>query len=152
MGSPDRAGRGLVYAILIHPIPRGLFSCIFEYVWTQPPKNAFCRPQQTRTTSTDGPLTLQAGPRYPRGRACPVGWPSAAPVPVDAGHPVLGGSCRRALLLPPCGDTAIQAWFLRAAATAQSHTRSRVMLLEIPQNIVILTGRYGSPNPHTAPE
>ena len=71
------------------------------YAWTQPPKNAFCRPQETRTTNTDGPPTLQAGSRHPRGRACPMGWPSAAPVPVDAGHPVWG-------VVPPCGDAPIQ--------------------------------------------
>ena len=78
----------------VHPIPRSLFTC--NFVWVDatpenPAKIAFCRPPKTRTTCTDGPPTLQAGPRYPRGRACPVGWPSAAPVSVDAGHPVWGG-------------------------------------------------------------
>ena len=58
------------------------------YGWTQPPKNAFCRPPETRTTGTDCLPMLQAGLRYLRGRACPVGWPSAAPIPVDAGLPV----------------------------------------------------------------
>ena len=68
----------------VHPIPPSLFTC--NFVWgaqprAQPPKNAFLRPPETRTTVTDCPPTLQAGPRYPRGRACPVGWPSAAPIP-----------------------------------------------------------------------
>ena len=61
------------------------------YGWSQPPKNAFVRPPETRTTGTDCPPTLQSGPRYPRGRACPVGWSSAAPIPVDTGHHVCGG-------------------------------------------------------------
>ena len=83
------------------PHPPFTFYLHFCMLVAQPLKNAFCRPQQTRTTSTDGPLTLQAGPRHPRGRACPVGWPSAAPVPVDAGHPVWG-------VVPACGDAPIQ--------------------------------------------
>ena len=78
----------------VHPIPLHFLHAIL-YEWTQPraqpPKNAFLRPPETRTTGTDCLPTLQAGPRYPRGRACPVGWPSAAPIPVDAGHPVWGG-------------------------------------------------------------
>ena len=78
----------------VHSIPLHFLHATL-YEWTQPraqpPKNAFCQPQETQTTCTDGPPTLQADPRYPRGRACPVGWPSAAPIPVDAGHPVWGG-------------------------------------------------------------
>ena len=78
----------------VHPIPPSLFTC--NFVWVDatpenPAKIAFCRPPETRITCTDGPLTLQTGLRYPHGRACPVGWPSAAPVSVDAGHPVWGG-------------------------------------------------------------
>ncbi len=69
------------------------------YEWTQPPKNAFYQPQETRTTGTDAPPTLQASPGHPRGRACPVGRPSAAPIPVDAGHRVWG-ACRRVETLP----------------------------------------------------
>ena len=89
--------------------PPSLFTC--DFVWgaqprAQPPKNAFLRPPETRTTGTNCLPTLQAGPRYPRGRACPVGWPSAAPIPVDAGHPVWGG---RAAVWGHSGDTPIQA-------------------------------------------
>ena len=77
----------------VHSIPLHFLHAIL-YEWTQPraqpPKNAFLRPPETRTTGTDCLPTLQAGPRYLWGRACPVGWPSAAPIPVDAGHPVWG--------------------------------------------------------------
>ena len=86
----ERTGPGLPHAIWSTPSPLHFLREIL-YGWTQPPKNAFLRPPETRTTGTNCPPTLQAGPRYPRGRACPVGWPSAAPIPVDAGHPVWGG-------------------------------------------------------------
>ena len=96
----DRALPGLHHAIWSTPSPLHFLHAIL-YGWTQPPKNAFLRPPETLTTGTDCLPTLQAGPRYPRGRACPVGWPSAAPVPVDAGHPVWG-------VVPACGDVPIQ--------------------------------------------
>ena len=83
----ERDRPGLPHAIWSTPSPLHFLHAIL-YGWTQPPKNAFCRPPETRTTGTDCLPTLQSAPRYLRGRACPVGWPSAAPIPVDAGLPV----------------------------------------------------------------
>ena len=116
----------------LHPIPPSLLHAIL-YGWTQPraqpPKNAFLRPPETWTTCTDCLPTLQAGPRYPRGRACPVGWPSAAPIPVDAGHPVWGGSCRRVATLPykpVCGVRLMKLCARRyfVACLDQSHSKN----------------------------
>ena len=71
-GFAERDRPGLHHAIWSTPSPLHFLHAIL-YGWTQPPKNAFCRPPETRTTGTDCLPTLQAGPRYLRGRACPVG-------------------------------------------------------------------------------
>jgi len=141
----DRDRPGLPHGIFgppgCTPSPLHFLHAIL-YEWTQPraqpPKNAFCRPQKTRTTYTDGPPTLQSGPRYPRGRACPVGWPSAAPIPVDAGHPVWGG---RAAVWGSVGTLPYKPglWSVINEIMRQKEILWRVRINRTPQ-----TGLYGS--------